>query len=347
MQIQECQTMKNRFDAAMSHVDHAMNHIDHIDHEELNEFGKEDLKERLKGVHCRLKKAKERAADERVQTVSFKTFNSVIAEKPIKNIRSLDCKDIGKCYSAAANDEKARPEEKEVYSLLGKLTGYLRLGYCTHVGNPFVTACGMNGKAEKLFRELKKEQLKILNQILPSIRNPSLKSRLADIVYFGDKRNVESAEIAVRSYCETVNLVVDKKSYFSKDDWENGYQICKLLQRSCTICTEIGWDCGRELRELVKRVYKNAYETREFYDFERLARISLDFSILPPRKVLGEAKRFLEELEDGLLWDFKNLCEDARDKHEEEECKKRGFKDADKNAGCPYGSEEYPPDLGH
>ena len=303
-------TMKSRLNDAISHVDHAMTCIEH---EKLGEFERRDLKSHLLDAKFIFKKCRDRIPSS-PPIVSFDTFNYVDIEKPIECLKSLNCRDIGLCYKKA-EDESSSLWDKQVYGLLEKLTGYLRLTYSYGRRNPFVTSCGMNNKSERLFYDLKKGQLRVLNKVLPLVRNPSLKARLSDIVYYGDKKNIEAAEIAIFSYCKVVKLVLDKESYLSKNDWDNGYEVCSLINRSCAICREVGWNKiggTDQLRSLMRDVYKNAYETRNLYDYERMARLVLDYSIVKPGTVLKHSRRLKNEVEDHLSWDYKYLCEDIQ-----------------------------------
>ena len=228
-------TMKSRLNDAISHVDHAMACIEH---EKLGEFERRDLKSHLLDAKFIFKKCRDRIPSA-TPIVSFDMFNSVDIEKPISDTKSLNCRDIGLCYKKAA-DESTNLWDQLVYGLLEKLTGYLCLGCSYGRGNPFVTSCGRNNKSERFFYDLKKGQLEVLDKILPLVRNPSLKARLSDIVYYGDRKNIEAAEIAVLSYCKVVKRVFDKESYLSKNDWDNGYRVCSLSRRACSICRGVG-----------------------------------------------------------------------------------------------------------
>ena len=66
------------------------------------------------------------------------------------------------------------------------------------------------------------------------------------------------------------------------------------------------------MRSLMRDVYKNAYETRNLYDYERMARLVLDHSIVKPGTVLKHSRRLKNEVEDHLSWDYKYLCEDIQ-----------------------------------
>ena len=338
-------TMKSRLDDAIAHIDHAMKQIEH---EKLGEFERRDLKNNLLDAKFIFRKCRDRIPSSS-PIVSFDMFNSVDIEKPILGTQSLSCRDIGLCYKKAA-DESTSLWDKKVYGLLEKLTGYLTLGYSYGRGNPFGTSCGMNGKSERFFYDLKKGQSRVLNKVLPTVRNPSLKARLADIAYYSDKKNIEAAEIAIFSYCKVVKLVFDKKAYLSKNDWNNGYEVCKLIRRAFAICREVGWSKvggADQLKSLTRDVYKNAYKTRNLYDYNRLARVVLEYSTINPRTVLEHSMWIKNDIGDSLYWEYRDLCDDARKKCEEEECKKKGLKDADKNAGCSHSSEEHSLDLGH
>ena len=66
--------------------------------------------------------------------------------------------------------------------------------------------------------DLRGDQSAVIAELVPTLRNPGLRARLADIVWINDRKLAAMAHRAIDSYCEAVQLVLDGKARFFNED---------------------------------------------------------------------------------------------------------------------------------
>ena len=252
--------------------------------------------------------------------VTLEDFITTDIEAPIRKERILDCMDMGGYYKEAAlkADRKGKVAEARVFNLLDTVLRRLYLSV-REPNNPFSTS-NCHEDLKGILDELKGKQATVISTILPSIENPSLRARLAEIVLVSDKRNEGMARRAISSYCEAIEFSLDKKACFSLgDEWDEKYMICETLRRACHLSCRIGWKGGEAalVKAILLDLYQDAYGGQDPNMFNEVGRIALDFSLVRADKIARDSE-FLSGSVKEALEEISWLAEDAKKKSDGE-----------------------------
>ena len=251
--------------------------------------------------------------------VTLEEFESIDFEKPIHYTKTLDCVDMGVQYGKAAEESRAggRPTEEKVYRLFETALSKVYLSPKTPPFQDPFKDCGHPDTLKEKMAKLTGKQATVFPAILPSVQNPSLKARLAEIVLADDNQKKGMAKIAISSYCESVDWSLNGTASFSiGDKLDENYMICETLYRACTLSDFIGWE-GVEVvgvKNLIIEMYLDAYDRCDMFKFNDVARLALDFSIVYADKVFKDAEFLLGHFKDYLKDEMTQLCEDAKSK---------------------------------
>ena len=170
---------------------------------------------------------------ERVIVVSAKQFASVDVEAPIRDSKNVDCWSLASLYhSAASQAEKIDNEPAiRVFALLSSIANihFKPADQSEPYGPQFV----FDGRRSIIPADLRGEQSAVIAEIVPTIRNPGLRARLADIVWHNNRQHAAMAEHAIDAYREAVQLVLDREAeFFDEDRTASSKDGCDMLRRS-------------------------------------------------------------------------------------------------------------------
>ncbi len=225
------------------------------------------------------------SAQQGVELVTKDNFAATDCEVPIANSNKVDCKSLGSIYQSAANEEKEAGNEVavRVFRLLALV--------CTIHFKPYDTAepygpMGVFGTERTLIpSDLKGDQSTVFAEIVPDIRNPGLRARLADIAWINDRKLAASARQAIKAYCEAVQLVLDGKAeLFPEERRASSKRGCNMLRRACQIASSIGWKEPEKsgLKSLIKAVTSDAFNSKDNRGFLNAGELCLDYRIEDP-----------------------------------------------------------------
>ena len=172
--------------------------------------------------------------------------------------------------------------------------------------------------------DLQGDQSTVFAEIVPDIRNPGLRARLADIAWINDRKLADLARQAIKAYCEAVQLVLDGKAeLFPEERRACSNSGCNMLRRACQIAYAIGWKEPErsELKSLIKAVASDAFNLKDNRGFLNAGELCLDYSIEDPI-ILAENAEAMAALE-------------SKDPHDSQDLWKlaaRGYQQAQKGA---------------
>ncbi len=183
---------------------------------------------------------------ERVIVVSAEEFESVDFEAPIRDSKNVDCWSLGNLYVAAALKAEECGNEPEV-RVFGLLSSMLDFYFKPEDrSEPYVPMFVFDGEHYMIPADLRGEQSTVIAELVPTISNPGVRARLADIVWYNDRKLAAMAEQAIDAYREAVQSVLDGEAGFFDKDWTvSSNEGCKLLRRACQIALATGWEKTR------------------------------------------------------------------------------------------------------
>ena len=116
-------------------------------------------------------------------TVTAEEFANVEVEAPIRDSMHVDCWTLGSLYQAAALQAEQSGEERavRVYALLSDIANI-------HFkpedrSEPYGPNSVSKGKRSMIPADCRGKQAAAIVELVPTIRNPGLRARLADIVW--------------------------------------------------------------------------------------------------------------------------------------------------------------------
>ena len=253
--------------------------------------------------------------------VTSEEFASVDIEAPIRTSDKVDCWSLGSLYGAAASEKQecGNAIAARVFGLLSAITNiHLKPG---NQSEPYGPQFVMDGRRSIIPADLRGDQSTIIAQIVPTIQNPGLRARLADIVWYNDRKHAAMAPRAVNAYCEAVQLVLDNKAEFFKDDRRaSDKQGCEMLRRACQVAHATGWKNpeASRLTTLVEAVIQDTVDRQDHRGFSNLAEIGLQFGIDDPASIAATAESFATTTEVDPHWSH-DLWELAARAHHQSE----------------------------
>ncbi|GBE56086.1 hypothetical protein BMS3Bbin16_00284 [archaeon BMS3Bbin16] len=166
--------------------------------------------------------------------LSKKDFDESGWNEIIKNSDKKECLGYSSLLLGKARKaEKAGEEKKaEVLYLLGGIASLILNP--DNQSEPFGPLAVFPTSRSAIIDDFTDEHLTILNEILPNIDDPELKSRIADVLWIV-KRDHEAAEIAINAYLESADVLEDPEK------WTHS---AKRIERSLRLAAQLGKNAG-------------------------------------------------------------------------------------------------------
>ena len=239
------------------------------------------------------------------KTVTSEEFAAVDVEAPIRASQKVDCWSLGNLYQTAAseqgqNDNSATTRVFDLLSAVLKI--HLKPEDRSEPYGPFIV---MDGRRSLIPADLRGDQSVVIGELVPTIQNPGLRARLADIVWINDRSLAATASHAIDAYCESVQLVLDNEAqFFNEDRTPSGHDGRKMLHRACQIAHATGWKDPQALRlkTLLCAVIQDSVQRRDHHDFFNAADIALQYAIDDPAQIAANAESFAASEHVGPHW---------------------------------------------
>ena len=228
-------------------------------------------------------------------TVTEEEFASVSVEAPIGDSNKVDCWSLGDLYQTAAaeHDECGNAAAARVYGLLAAV---VRIHFKPDDrSEPYGPQFVMDGRRSMIPADLRGDQSAAIAELVPTLQNPGLRARLADIVWFNDRKLASMARRAIDAYCEAVQLVLEGTAeYFDKDRVASGHDGCDMLRRACQIAGATGWKDpeASRLKALISAVIRDALNRKDHRGFFDSGDIALQFAVDDPAMIAINAETF-------------------------------------------------------
>ena len=226
--------------------------------------------------------------------VTSEDFAAVDFEAPIRDSGSVDCRRFAFLFgsAAASEQEKAGNDvDVRVFGLLAKVA-FIHLkpeDRPEPYGPLFV--CG--DQRTVIPSDLKGEQSQVFAEIAPNVKNPGLRARLSDVAWHNERKRAGMATLAIRSYCEAVQLVLDGQAEFRADRRSASSRPgCKFLHRAFQIAQATGWKDpeGTTLKSLIQNVLQDAFDKRDARGFLNIGKLCLGLGTPAPAPIAANVE---------------------------------------------------------
>ncbi|MFL9987335.1 DUF4209 domain-containing protein [Paraburkholderia sediminicola] len=174
------------------------------------------------------------------------------------------------------------------------------------------------------------EQNDVMAAIVPAISHPALRARVADVVWFNDRKQWEAGNAAVSAYCEIVEMRMNGTfaPVFEGLD-ESLSDAVDFLHRALQIAASSGkrGKLPTIVHDTFAKLYVRVTEQSRHALFVRLARLGGEYLIMPWRTFAEDAEALADAAGDGFppwalrpLW---RLAADAYGRLNDDDAKRR------------------------
>jgi len=236
---------------------------------------------------------------EGIPFVGLTVFQNVDTEGPIASSSSVSCETFASLYQeagkAAAENDDVEPQRR-VFQLLADICQmHFKPG---DQAEPYGPLLVMNGRRSLIPSDLRGEQADVLAEVAPSLANPGLRARLADIVWLNDRSRADMARLAISSFREAVSLIFEGNAELQFGDQQAGsHQAVALLRRACQIAKLTGWkDTDTDaLKALIASITDAAFRDSDARGYLNIGELNADFRIDAPASIAAQAEHLAKQ----------------------------------------------------
>ncbi len=232
-------------------------------------------------------------AELRMEVVSLADFEAVDCEAPLADTRKVDCSSFADLYRKAAEAAKDGGNEQAA-RVCRLLAAVAQMHFKPEDrAEPYGPLFVMDGRRSIIPHDLRGGQSAVFAAIAPTLKNPGLRARLADIAWLNDRSLATSAQLAIRSFREAVRLVAEAQAaFFLEEQKASSHAGAEFLRRACQIAQATGWkepEAG-QLKALIQTLTKRAFDDGDADGYLNIGELNLDYGITEPATVAPQAE---------------------------------------------------------
>ena len=228
-------------------------------------------------------------------TVTDVEFAAVDIEAPVRGSSNVDCWSLASLYQTATSKEEESGNATAV-RVFGLLSAIANIHFKPEDrSEPYGPHSVTNAHRSIISSDLRGDQSAVIAEFVPTIRNPGLRARLADIAWQYHRKLAAMAQQAIDAYCEAVQLVLDGEAKFVDEDrTASSNDGCDMLRRACQIAHATGWKDPHapRLRTLLGAVIRDAIDRQDHRGFFNSSEVFLQFGIDDDDAIAANAENF-------------------------------------------------------
>lgn len=173
------------------------------------------------------------------------------------------------------------------------------------------------------------EQNAVLAGIIDGIAHPALRARIADVVWYNDRKQGGAAAAAIAAYSETIERRLDGTYARRFADLDSILDLVAWLDRALQIAamSRKRGEIPESVRAAFEVLYERARETGQYVAFERVANLGVGYGLADWPRVAPDAEKLAEARDGGdypmavqAVW---NLAAQGYAKIRDEDAKRR------------------------
>ena len=217
-------------------------------------------------------------------------FDACALDAPIAALNQVDMTSIWLAYREASATTPSPC--KEVFQLLGEIAG-IHLAPAER-GNKWGPGVQLGGGRTMIPSDIRGEQSDVLETVLPKVKHPALRARIADIVWTNDLRKGGVAKTAIDSYCDCLEGLMNGSLKTAhpvdgRDLVDAQTPAHRALQIASAI-TKRGAPLPDRVTTVLTALYGEALKDGQPVIFSRIVQLCVDYRII-------EAKQAATDLE--------------------------------------------------
>lgn len=163
-------------------------------------------------------------------------------------------------------------------------------------GEPFgARFVGPEGRSY-MASDFRGEQNAALAEMAEGIKHPALRARVADVVWYNDRKQGAAAAAAIAGYSETIRHRLDGTYAPRFKDLSSIIDLVKLLERALQIAAMSRK--AREIPEILRAsfvaLYERARDTGQYVAFEQVAGLGISYAMTEWSRVAPDAEKLAE-----------------------------------------------------
>ncbi len=229
--------------------------------------------------------------------VALQSLIDVASDTLLAGLSSVDCSDFWNIF-ATARDAAYQAGESERAAALDVLAGACSL--VLRAAEPlqsFAPLLEMTFGSSARPEAYRGPQAEIFAELAPTIEQPALRARLADLAWFLAKHPA-SARLAVQAYLDCIQRMLRHRAHMRGNRGEaSGTRALDLLRRACVIQRQLGWgkDQSPDLILAAKKIRDQARRHGDAFGYVRAAELTQDFDLARPLFVGRAAEKIAAE----------------------------------------------------
>lgn len=231
-------------------------------------------------------------ATPRWKKASEQDFAATDVNEPLRNCSSADCSEISRLYKVAADAaEKAHESPKELtFAMLGSVASFMFTP--NNRDEPFSPMARFGDRRTAQPSDFIGPLVAVLAGQIARLEHPAIRTRVADLVWLLDRKQVAAGQTALRGYLEIVTCVRDGTLSFRTTGIDT-HDVAGHLRRGMQIAKALGWETEAALaiRRFSQELRESAFNKSRLASFRRLATLDLDYRISDPAVVASEANQ--------------------------------------------------------
>lgn len=238
--------------------------------------------------------------------VSAESFTAFDFEAPIAGFAQCDAYGMSDTYQKAAKAAEAAGQVTEL-KVFGLLAGICSI--MLHVedrGDPWGPMWTSGDQRSAIPSDFRGAQSAVLEQLLPAIKHPALRARLADIVWTNDRTRGQAARVAVEAYCECAEGLLSGTFHAAYEAQNRAsFEVIDVIGRALTVAYLTSKKIDKRvqfsarLTDAWKTLYDLAVKDAAFVVFIRTATLGLRYEIADAATVALDCERLAGSAEPG------------------------------------------------
>ncbi len=234
--------------------------------------------------------------------VALDQFDAAVINNLTASLGTVDCRSLHTLFEGVFGTARAEGRSNHL-SMLQLLAGatsiVLRPSDRGAEWGPWISTLTQRAPMPE---DLRGEQSQVLARLAPALAHPGLRARLADLAWTNDRKLGVAAALAIASYCECAERLVDGRGLppFNAP----GMAPCEALQY-VERALVLGFVTRRRRVQpertvsTFKAVYALARERHELGTFVKAAELGIGYDLLEPAAVAADAEAVTDQMGPG------------------------------------------------